>query len=428
MVFALGVLVAALLALLVLPALSRRAERLARRRVEARFPASLAEIAAERDHFRAELAVEARRLEQRAAANELQRVDDMAELGRRALAISDLRTDLAARIATIAAVDRDIGATRGALEQTSATLEATLASLRETTADRDRTAAALATLEDAHRRLEAVAEERRLTVAALETTGESQRARIGELERDGADARSRAAADAAEARIRAAADANRIAELETGVAVLERRVAALQQERDDRDRLIETLRAERQGLSDRLAAAAAAAADRDRQILGLTARSETAEATAERVRREEHAATSSLAMTLETLRAEKAAAEGALAGARDDRHALQQELTALRHAGDAATAAQRLENAALREQLDVIASDILALGKAGHLSPPPPPPPGPGRRRTKLVAVGEASSPANSPTRSPANDARSGDGAPPAPVAPPAASPPAASV
>jgi len=429
MVFALGVLVAALLALLVLPALSRRAERLARRRVEARFPASLAEIAAERDHFRAELAVEARRLEQRAAATELQRVNDMAELGRRALAISDLRTDLAARIATIAAVDRDIGATRGALEQTSATLETTLASLRETAADRDRTAAALATLETAHRRLEALAEERRLTIAALETTGESLRARICELERDGADARSRAAADAAEARTRAAADATRIAELETGVAVLERRVAALQQERDDRDRLIETLRAERQGQSDRLATAAAAAADRDRQILGLTARSETAEATAERVRREEHAATSSIAMTLETLRAEKAAAEGALAAARDDRHTLQHELTALRQAGDAATAAQRLENAALLEQLDVIASDILALGKAGQLSPPPPPPPpGPGRRRTKFVAVGEASSPANSPTRSPANDARSGDGAPPAPVVPPAASPPAASV
>jgi chromosome segregation ATPase len=429
MVFALGVLVAALLALLVLPALSRRAERLARRRVEARFPASLAEIAAERDHFRAELAVEARRLEQRAAAIERQRVDDMAELGRRALAIADLRTDLAARIATIAAVDRDIGATRGALEQTSATLETTLASLRETTAERDRTADALATLEGAHRRLEALAEERRLTIAALETTGESLRARIGELERDGAEARSRAAADAAEARIRAAADATRIAELETGVAVLERRVAALQQERDDRDRLIETLRAERQGLTDRLAAAAATAAERDRQILGLTARSETAEATAERVRRDEHAATSSLAMTLETLRAEKAAAEGALAAARDDRHTLQQELNALRQAGDAATAAQRLENAALREQLDAIASDILALGKAGQLSPPPPPPPpGPGRRRTKFVAVGEASSPANSPTRSPANDARSGDGAPPAPVVPPAASPPAASV
>jgi hypothetical protein len=226
--------------------------------------------------------------------------------------------------------------------------------------------------------------------------------------------------------------------------VLERRVAALQQERDDRDRLIETLRAERQGLTDRLAAAAATAAERDRQILGLSSRAETAETMAERVRREEHAATSSIAMMLETLRAEKAAAEGALAAARDDRDALQQELTALRHAGDAATAAQRLENAALREQLDAIASDILALGKAGQLQaampPPPPPPPGPGRRRAKLVAVGDTGSPAgsssrssakssaNTPTRSPANDARSGDPAPPAPVAAPASTPPAASV
>jgi hypothetical protein len=33
--------------------LSRRAARLARRRIEAQFPMSLAEIAAERDHLRA---------------------------------------------------------------------------------------------------------------------------------------------------------------------------------------------------------------------------------------------------------------------------------------------------------------------------------------------------------------------------------------
>jgi hypothetical protein len=57
MVFAIGFLTASLIALLTVPALSRRAERLARRRIEAQFPTSFAEIAAERDHLRAQMAV-----------------------------------------------------------------------------------------------------------------------------------------------------------------------------------------------------------------------------------------------------------------------------------------------------------------------------------------------------------------------------------
>ena len=60
MLFALGFLCAALLALAAVPALARRADRLARKRAEAAFPLSLAEIAADleardaRDRSRAE--------------------------------------------------------------------------------------------------------------------------------------------------------------------------------------------------------------------------------------------------------------------------------------------------------------------------------------------------------------------------------------
>ena len=63
MLVTLGFLCATLLALAAVPALARRAERLARKRAEAAFPLSLAEIAADRDHLRAELALRARTLE-----------------------------------------------------------------------------------------------------------------------------------------------------------------------------------------------------------------------------------------------------------------------------------------------------------------------------------------------------------------------------
>src|SRR5947199_9132087 len=65
MIFALGFFVAGLLALLFLPAVQRRAARLAARRLEMQLPLSMEEIVAERDQLRAEFAVERRRIEQK---------------------------------------------------------------------------------------------------------------------------------------------------------------------------------------------------------------------------------------------------------------------------------------------------------------------------------------------------------------------------
>jgi chromosome segregation ATPase len=61
--FALGFLCACLLALLVAPAIWRRAVRLTRKRIEATVPLTLTEIQADKDRLRAEFAVSTRRLE-----------------------------------------------------------------------------------------------------------------------------------------------------------------------------------------------------------------------------------------------------------------------------------------------------------------------------------------------------------------------------
>ncbi len=68
MIFGLGFLLASLCALIALPTVNARATRLARRRIEATLPVSTAEVAAERDHLRAEFAVAQRRLERRVEA------------------------------------------------------------------------------------------------------------------------------------------------------------------------------------------------------------------------------------------------------------------------------------------------------------------------------------------------------------------------
>ena len=63
LLFALGFLCAGLLALMIAPAVWRRAVRLTRKRVEASAPLTLAEIQAEKDRIRAEFAMSTRRLE-----------------------------------------------------------------------------------------------------------------------------------------------------------------------------------------------------------------------------------------------------------------------------------------------------------------------------------------------------------------------------
>src|SRR3954471_17804838 len=112
MIFALGFLTAALIALVVFPAINARAERLARRRIEAQFPLSITELTAEKDHLRAEFAVLQRRLERKAEEALAEKHDSMEELGRRALRIEALETELSARDAAIAGLEKNLAETR----------------------------------------------------------------------------------------------------------------------------------------------------------------------------------------------------------------------------------------------------------------------------------------------------------------------------
>lgn len=108
MLVALGFLSASLLALAALPALSRRADRLARRRAETAFPLSLAEIAADRDHLRAEQAIRERALEQKAESDFAAKASAMSELGRRDMTIGRLETDLTERRRKIADLETEL--------------------------------------------------------------------------------------------------------------------------------------------------------------------------------------------------------------------------------------------------------------------------------------------------------------------------------
>ena len=124
MFFALGFLVAGLLALAVAPAFWARAIRLSTRRLEMQLPLSPEEISASRDLLRAEFAVESRRLEQKLEAQNLVHAEDMAELGRRAAIVADQDADLRALLEQDSERGAELEAFQRALAETSAELAA----------------------------------------------------------------------------------------------------------------------------------------------------------------------------------------------------------------------------------------------------------------------------------------------------------------
>jgi hypothetical protein len=169
MIFALGFLVAGLLALLFLPAVQRRAARLSARRLEMLLPLSMEEIVAERDQLRAEFAVDRRRIEQKlefaAAAEALH----MGEIGRQTAAINELNGQLSATREEL----RVLGQAKDALHREMAEAEAALAVARTAHADESAAHAAtresLETLRVEHAAREQVLHQQRASVAGLET-------------------------------------------------------------------------------------------------------------------------------------------------------------------------------------------------------------------------------------------------------------------
>ncbi len=147
MYFALGFLVAGLIALLCAPAFWRRAMRLSMRRLQMLAPMSMEEVIAERDLLRAEFAVRERRMEQEIEAVKTSRAFDLAAIGRHAARIAEAET----RIKKAEADNRDMavalsGAQKALAERTDL-LRSTELALMEMTERADRDVARLRLLE-----------------------------------------------------------------------------------------------------------------------------------------------------------------------------------------------------------------------------------------------------------------------------------------
>lgn len=406
MLVALGFLAAALMALSVLPALTRRADRLARKRAEAAFPLSLAEIAADRDHLRAELATRERVLERRAESGFAARAGAMGEVGRRDMTIAAIERDLAERESHIAAIEGELESTRQELAETRqdlaresaghlasqetlslriadlAALEHRLAETRQeltgTGADLAARDQELEALRDRQARLEAVLAERDQALAALRVEQNVQKLALVEagttrltLEMRGEDLSTRLKASEAaleqtrkalaamtvdrdSERLRADAVSSRAAEAEAARAASDAHAAGLGVEivrHEQAEKQMQVALAEAQARLDALEARAEALA---LQLEGeRTRRAEELLAQRQTLREREEA--------IEALHAEVLTMQGARDQARADREGLKRENAALRReAGAAGKGGSGEGEAALRQEIVKLADLLLA--------------------------------------------------------------------
>ncbi len=185
MYFLLGVLMATLVALLVLPAVWHRAVRLTTRRVEAAVPVSIFEVQADKDQQRAFFALNQRRLELQLDSLRENLVAQAATIETQRQKIHDLQrtfTDLDTRHALLTATGAERDVLLGEVQDQASDRARRIAALEAEATARGDSLATLATeLDDARRQIEIARQAHAGAQTQIGTLESSLTARVGEL-------------------------------------------------------------------------------------------------------------------------------------------------------------------------------------------------------------------------------------------------------
>ncbi|HXW27196.1 MAG TPA: hypothetical protein VEK73_20795 [Xanthobacteraceae bacterium] len=357
MYFGLGFLAASLIALIIMPFVHGRAERLTTRRLEAAIPVSMAEIQADKDQLRAEFAMSARRLEMSVEQLRSKTTGQLAELGKKADAINQLKAEVGEKTATIFALEArektfkdQLHATEDELAVKTDALHAAERALADKQAE-------LARLTGNLDERAVTSDSQRVEIVALKTQVDALKTQVADLEKTVKETeerreRERLAAEAAAKELaleRGQVErlGERVGQLEhqlaiqtTEAEILGRRVAELETRLAEQARMLGERDRERDQLRLDLDAARRIEADLRHELANVDRRHGTA---------------------TDALASEKALIEGELDRAREERAKLQREIAAMKREAETSWAAERVENALLRERINDVAAEVVRL-------------------------------------------------------------------
>ena len=357
MYFGIGFLVAALFALLFVPLVHNRAVRLTMRRLEAATPLTLAEIRADKDQLRAEFALSTRRLEMSVEQLKAKTTAQLAELGKKADAINQLKKELGEKTTAIFALearDKTLGEQIRSTEDELAHKAGALRATERAIADKE---AELAKVTAALGEKSIDADTQRIELAALRTQLDALKVGVADHERIAKDAEERLARERSEA----AAVANDLTAARGNFDSLSARAAEFERQLVAQAAEIGLFNKRVQELENRLADQGRLIAERDYEIERLRGEAETARKIADDLRGELTTADKRVAGTVEKHKGEIAQLEAQLAAAVDERGKLQTELANLQREAESSWAAERVENALLRERINDVAAEVARL-------------------------------------------------------------------
>jgi chromosome segregation ATPase len=360
MYFGIGFLVAALLCLLFVPLVHNRAVRLTMKRLEAATPLSIAEIRADKDQLRAEFAMSTRRLEMSVEKMKAKTTTQLAELGKKSDAINQLKRELGEKTATIFALEARDKTLRDQLRSTEEEFQIKSGALREAERQLTDKEAELSKLLGELGERSLIADSQRTEIATFRTQIEALKVSVTDYERavedtEGRLQRERTASETAASELTAAR--SKLGDLGTRTTELERQLFVYQSEAEVLNRRV-------QELEVRLGDQGRALAERDYQIERMRNEIEDARKI-EADLRSELATTGSRSRTaVDQFRSDIAQLETQLAAAVEERTKLQREIGTMRRDAESTWAAERVENALLRERINDVAAEVARLTAA----------------------------------------------------------------
>jgi chromosome segregation ATPase len=360
MYFGIGFLVAALLGLLFIPLVHNRAVRLTMKRLEAATPLSIAEIRADKDQLRAEFAMSTRRLEMSVEKMKAKTTTQLAELGKKTDAINQLKKELGEKTATIFALEARDKTLRDQLRATEEEFQIKSGGLRDAErqlADKETDLSKL--LGDLGER-SLVADNQRGEISALRAQVEALRASVADYERAVAETKHRLEHERSDAEVagKELTEARaRVGDLGTRVSELERQLFVQQTEAEVLNRRVHEL-------ETRLADQGRLLAERDYQLDRTRSELEAAVKTEADLRSELAATGNRSNSAVDRFRSEITQLEAQLAVAIEDRNKLQREIGTMKRDAESTWAAERVENALLRERINDVAAEVARLTAA----------------------------------------------------------------
>ncbi|HTE75554.1 MAG TPA: hypothetical protein VK653_02300 [Xanthobacteraceae bacterium] len=360
MYFGIGFLVAALLGLLFVPLVHNRAVRLTMKRLEASTPLSIAEIRADKDQLRAEFAMSTRRLEMSVDKMKAKTTTQLAELGKKTDAINQLKKELGEKTATIFALEARDKTLRDQLRATEEEFQIKSSGLREAERQLADKESELTKLLGELGERSLLADSQHAEIAALRAQVEALKASVADYEGAVAETehrltRERADAEAATKELTEARA--KLGDLGTRVNELERQLFVQQTEAEVLNRRVQELEA-RLGEQGRLLA------ERDYQVDRMRSEIEAARKTETDLRSELASSGTRSNTAVDRFRGEVGQLEAQLGAAIEERTRLQREIGTMKRDAESTWAAERVENALLRERINDVAAEVARLTAA----------------------------------------------------------------